>query len=165
MKIKTLGLLVVFLISASVAVAQYVILSLTQETIMLQDGDVVERSWIQKLSLSPQFLNLYIFLSAISMGSLIGFLFFLLGKTIIPIEKISGIINNLSRGETSNDIDPKIVERQDEVGDLGRAFQRVLISFRISLRESAPELKKKIEEEEKMRAEKMSKFKKVFNFE
>lgn len=61
---------------------------------------------------------------------------------IKPIERITGYIVDISRGELGTEIDPKLKGSRDEVGELASAFDRTIVSLKLAMKMTAPELKK-----------------------
>lgn len=60
-----------------------------------------------------------------------------------PIEELTEVINDISRGETDVKIDTELKERDDEIGRLARSFERTLASLKLAMERSAPVLEEK----------------------
>jgi len=83
---------------------------------------------------------------------------FLISRLISkPLEKLTETIEDISRGKLDVKVEGK--ERNDEIGDLARAFDRTLVSLKLAMKQTAPAMKKEMDElkkaiEEKNKAEK-----------
>jgi PAS domain S-box-containing protein len=69
-----------------------------------------------------------------------------------PIRGLTATIEDISRGKLDVKVEGK--ERDDEIGDLARAFDRTLVSLKLAMKMTAPELKKRSEELKKALEEK-----------
>lgn len=65
----------------------------------------------------------------------------MLGRLLAPIEELTRVISAISKGEIGVELDPRMKESQDEIGKLARAFDRTLVSLKLAMRETAPQLK------------------------
>ncbi len=65
-----------------------------------------------------------------------------------PIKKLTETAENISRGNLKVEVEGK--ERDDEVGALARAFDRTLVSLKLAMKQTAPELRKEKEELKKI---------------
>ncbi|OGG29485.1 hypothetical protein A3A63_01470 [Candidatus Gottesmanbacteria bacterium RIFCSPLOWO2_01_FULL_46_9] len=54
---------------------------------------------------------------------------------LIPLQKLTHVVNDISTGKLDAKIDPKLVESKDEIGDLARAFDRTVVSLKLAMRE------------------------------
>lgn len=75
-----------------------------------------------------------------------------------PIEKLTKVVSGISKGDVGIELDPKLKESDDEIGQLARAFDRTLVSLKLAIMETSPELKRQGKElrealEERTRAE------------
>ncbi|MDY6778351.1 MAG: PAS domain-containing protein [Candidatus Nanohaloarchaea archaeon] len=69
-----------------------------------------------------------------------------------PIARLTDELKRLSRGETDVEIDEDLLERKDELGELSRAFERLMTSMKLAmdnntpqgLREEVKDLKEKV---------------------
>ncbi len=52
-----------------------------------------------------------------------------------PIKKLTMNIEDISTGKLNIDIDPKLKESKDEIGDLARAFDRTLVSLKLAMKQ------------------------------
>ena len=68
---------------------------------------------------------------AASMLSLVLVSFLLVRLVVGPVEEITKALNRLSLGDLGREIPFK--DREDELGDLARAFNRTLVSVKIAL--------------------------------
>ncbi len=74
---------------------------------------------------------------------------FLISRLISkPIERLTETIEDISRGKLDVRVEGK--ERNDEIGDLARAFDRTLVSLKLAMKQTAPELRKEREELKKI---------------
>ncbi len=71
-----------------------------------------------------------------------------------PIKKLKKIITDISMGKLDTEIDPKIRNSRDEIGDLAQAFNRTIVSLKLAMKQTAPELMKESEELKKVIGEK-----------
>jgi len=71
-----------------------------------------------------------------------------------PITDLTEVIEKISTGNLDVQIDPKLKESDDEIGELGRAFDRTIVSLKMAMRETAPELKRESQELRKLVGEK-----------
>ena len=69
-----------------------------------------------------------------------------------PIENLTKTVDDVSMGKLSVRIKGK--ERDDEIGDLARAFDRTLVSLKLAMKQTAPELKKESDKLKKILEEK-----------
>ncbi len=56
---------------------------------------------------------------------------------IVPIQKLTKVVKDISTGNLNTKIEPKILEAKDEIGELARAFDRTIVSLKLSMREQA----------------------------
>ncbi|MDD5171740.1 MAG: PAS domain-containing protein [Candidatus ainarchaeum sp.] len=63
-----------------------------------------------------------------------------------PLEKLTKVVDDISKGALESSINPKLKESHDEIGDLANAFDRTLVSLKLAMKQSSPELKKRLEE-------------------
>ncbi len=68
----------------------------------------------------------------------------------ISLKDLSNTVEAISKGDLNVEINPKIKSLQNEVGDLSMAFDRILVSLKLAMKMTAPELKK---EKEKLQQE------------
>jgi len=61
-----------------------------------------------------------------------------------PIKNLTKNIEDISTGKLNIDIDPKLKESKDEVGDLARAFERTLVSLKLAMRKRNNESREKV---------------------
>ena len=64
------------------------------------------------------------------------------------IKKLTQTIDRISKGEFDVGIDSKLKESKDEIGDLSRAFDRTIVSLKLAMKQTSPELKKQLGEKE-----------------
>ena len=62
------------------------------------------------------------------------------------IENLTHGIDKISKGEFDVEIDPKLSKLNDELGDLARSFNRTIVSLKLAIKRTSPELKKQIQE-------------------
>ena len=86
--------------------------------------------------------------SFISVLLVLAILSFLLIKIVAPLKKMTEIINDISLGKIGQEIDPKLKESKNEIGDLARAFERTMVSLKLAMKKVEKE-KPKLEEPEK----------------
>lgn len=60
---------------------------------------------------------------------------------LAPIDELTEVVSSISKGRMNTDVSPALKESQDEIGRLARAFDRTLVSLKLAMKESAPELK------------------------
>jgi len=78
-------------------------------------------------------------------GIMILFLAVFLARSIAgPIKKLTKTIDNISKGELNEKVDPELVKSKDELGDLAKAFERTVTSLKLAMRKNADESNKKI---------------------
>jgi len=78
---------------------------------------------------------------------------------ISPINKLTQNIRDISMGRFDVEIDG--VDRSDELGDLARAFDRTIVSLKLAMKQTAPELKKESDELKRYLKEKQVSEKKI----
>jgi PAS domain S-box-containing protein len=62
-------------------------------------------------------------------------------KVLSPIEELTTVVSAISKGNMDTELDPKLKESEDEIGKLARAFDRTLVSLKLAMRETTPQLK------------------------
>lgn len=72
---------------------------------------------------------------------------------LTPIQHLTAIISDISRGDTDTDIPEHMTQRDDEVGALARAFDRTLVSLKLAMQKTAPELEETVEQTEEEKAD------------
>jgi methyl-accepting chemotaxis protein len=65
--------------------------------------------------------------------------FYLSKRISKPIKKLTKNIEDISMGKLDTEIDPKLKESKDEIGNLARAFDRTLVSLKLAMRKKRPE--------------------------
>lgn len=87
-------------------------------------------------------------------ASIIGIFF---ARTISrPINRLHRMIRDISRGNLGTDIDESIKQRNDEIGSLAQAFDRTIISLKIAMKRTAPELAEQVTQTKEKRDEALS---------
>lgn len=82
-------------------------------------------------------------------------LVFFFSKSITkPIKKLTKNVEDISMGKLDVEIDPKLKESKDEIGALARAFDRTIVSLKLAMKQTAPELKKESDSLRKLLEEK-----------
>jgi PAS domain S-box-containing protein len=107
-------------------------------------------------------LELSAFLVVLGVGTLI-LGTYLLYSIYQPIHTLTDIIDSISRGDTSVDIPESLRERPDDIGELARAFDRTLVSLKLALERTAPELRGQAEELQERMTERRSHQQQVYN--
>ena len=59
-----------------------------------------------------------------------------------PLVKLRTALEDISMGNMETTIDPKLTGSRDEIGDLARAFERMMVSLKLAMKLTAPELKR-----------------------
>lgn len=54
---------------------------------------------------------------------------------IAPVKNLISVVNDISRGKLDAKIETSILESSDEIGELARAFDRIVISLKLAMRE------------------------------
>ncbi|MDD5340250.1 MAG: PAS domain S-box protein [Candidatus ainarchaeum sp.] len=62
-------------------------------------------------------------------------------RVFAPIDELTSVVSAISKGDMRSDLDPKMKESNDEIGKLARAFDRTLVSLKLAMKETAPQLK------------------------
>ncbi len=89
-------------------------------------------------------LQLSAFLIVLGIGTLL-FGYYVLHSIYRPIYRLIDILDRISRGETDADIPERVKERNDEIGDLAQAFDRILTSLKLALQRTSPQLEAQID--------------------
>ncbi|MFH0885437.1 MAG: PAS domain-containing protein [Candidatus Micrarchaeota archaeon] len=66
-----------------------------------------------------------------------------------PLEMLTEAVDDISKGRLDTVIDPSLKESNDETGELAAAFDRTLVSLKLAIKQSAPELKSLLESKER----------------
>ncbi len=61
-----------------------------------------------------------------------------------PVKRLAQIAKDLSLGKPGGETEGS--ERDDEIGELSRSFNRILVSMRLAMKQAAPELKKQADD-------------------
>ncbi|MBI5355107.1 MAG: PAS domain S-box protein [Candidatus Aenigmarchaeota archaeon] len=61
-----------------------------------------------------------------------------------PIVKLTRIIDDISKGKLDSEIDERIKNGDDEISDLARSFNRTIVSLKLAMRETTPQLKEEM---------------------
>ncbi len=65
-----------------------------------------------------------------------------------PIVKLKEAADDISKGRTDVEIDPKLKESKDEIGELANSFERTLVSLKLAMKKVGSMPEKKKEEKE-----------------
>ncbi len=63
-----------------------------------------------------------------------------------PLVKLRTTLEDISMGNMETTIDPKLTGSRDEIGELARAFERMIVSLKLAMKLTAPELKRESDE-------------------
>ena len=84
--------------------------------------------WLMLLSGVSTLLSLSLFYFAV----------FVIYKIIIsPIRQLTKVLNNMSTGHIDTEIDPALLKPNNEIGELARSFDRMVISLKLAMREKS----------------------------
>ncbi len=116
---------------------------------------LADRKWTLLVEIDAQqarrpIADFYLKLGTITLAfaAITAIIAFLLASSIAgPIKKLTQKINDISLGKLDVEIGPGLKESGDEIGELARAFDRTIVSLKLSLREHAPQLKKELEKQ------------------
>ena len=97
-------------------------------------------------SLDESNMNILLPFSFISILILLFIIYIIYLRVLNPIQKITKNIEDISLGKFDTEMAGK--ERDDEIGDLARAFERTVISLKLAMRKAGKE-KPKLEEPKK----------------
>jgi len=135
MRIRSKLIITLLIISLLPLVALEV---LTVEIIKEEAGAVSQQLIDQLYSLSgllTLFFVMFILLSGLVVSNSI----------TKPLEKLTAVMDDISQGKLDTSIDPKLKGSDDEIGALAGAFDRTLVSLKLAMRQSAPELNTRLE--------------------
>ncbi len=59
-----------------------------------------------------------------------------------PLREMTSVISRISRGDIAVSIDDGLKSKDDEIGELSRAFERTLVSLKLAMSMTSPELQK-----------------------
>ena len=90
-------------------------------------------------------------------------LFILLRSVIKPIGELTKVIDHISKGELDAEIKPELKQSKDELGDLANAFERTIVSLKVAMKLTAPELKKALEKERESSLKRYAEIQTVLN--
>lgn len=111
--------------------------------VIISSSCIVTGFLIQQLGTPPVYLAL--FLIVLGIGTLLFGLYVI--RTIYqPIHTLIGIISEISHGNTHATIPSDLKDRSDEIGELARAFDRTLISLKLALKRTKPEMDTAVED-------------------
>ncbi len=101
-------------------------------------GVILSHHDISSIESVAQQTKQIIFLSTMGIGIIIAIISFFIVTYLIskPIEKITKTIDDISMGKTDTEITPELKKRDDEIGDLARAFDRTLVSLKLAMKKS-----------------------------
>lgn len=88
-------------------------------------------------------------ISMLAMLVAIGVAYILSRSIAEPIKKLTKVIEDISTGKLDTEIDPELKNSKDEIGRLANAFDRTIVSLKLAMKQTAPQLKKALEEKEK----------------
>jgi len=54
---------------------------------------------------------------------------------MLPIYKLTKVVNDISTGQLDSKIDPTMLESADEIGGLARAFDRTIVSLKLAMKD------------------------------
>jgi len=96
------------------------------------------------LKIATQANNQYLISFVVFALSVIVFMILMITFMLIqPIKKLTNTVEDISMGKLDVEVDSKLKESKDEIGDLARAFDRTIISLKLAMKQTSPELKKK----------------------
>lgn len=72
--------------------------------------------------------------------------FYLSKRISKPIKNLTKNIEDISMGRLDTEVDPKLKDSKDEIGNLARAFDRTLVSLKLSMKQTAPKLREESQE-------------------
>ncbi|MEW6036392.1 MAG: HAMP domain-containing protein [Candidatus Micrarchaeota archaeon] len=87
---------------------------------------------------------LFAALIALALGGVLGLI--LASSILGPIRQLTEVIERISRGERGVEIPARLKESPDEIGALAMAFDRTMVSLKMAMGQTAPELKRLLEE-------------------
>ncbi len=115
---------------------------------------------IYQMAMAP--VELSAFLIVLGVGTLI-FGTYVLHSIYQPIHMLTDIIDSISRGDTSVEIPEQVRERPDDIGELARAFDRTLVSLKLALERTAPELREQADELQEQLTEQRDQYQQVYD--
>ena len=144
MKIRTKVIIFAILIGlVPLLVSQYLLISILQER-LVQVTDPVDleyhRGILDDVVALGGFSALFFVLLVVLAGLVIS------NSIIAPVEKLTSSVDEISKGNLNVELEESLKESHDEIGELARAFDRTLVSLKLAMKQSAPELKKQSEE-------------------
>lgn len=103
-----------------------------------------------------------------SVTVMIGTVFFLLAgyeslHNVSPaIQEIHRVMDSISHGDFSAEFDPKLTERDDEIGSLAQSFERLIASLKLAVKDTDPDLANDLEHIENQLETEQENFRKLF---
>jgi len=112
---------------------------------------------ISAIALVSKQTNNVLFLTTMILGLIVVMITFIVISILVsqPLTQLTRTIEQLSRGNLNAEINPKLKESKDEIGDLARAFERTMVSLKLAMKKSG--IKKQVPEEKEVTAEDLSK--------
>ncbi len=62
-------------------------------------------------------------------------------RAFAPIDELTRVVSAISKGDLRSDFNPRMRESNDEMGLLAQAFDRTLVSLKLAMKETSPQLK------------------------
>jgi phosphoglycerate-specific signal transduction histidine kinase len=86
--------------------------------------------------------GVFVLIAILTATVVLSALTYVIMKIAKPIDSLTKTIEDISTGNIEAEIDPYTKAQTGEIGDLARAFDRTLASFKMAIKMTAPELKK-----------------------
>lgn len=86
--------------------------------------------------------NTFFIASFISVALIMSVGYALNRRFLVSLERLTKVIDDISIGNFSSSIDEKIKAGDDEIAGLARSFERTIVSLKLAIRQTAPELRK-----------------------
>ena len=133
----------------------------SQET--FSNGLKLQEYGDKKLATAIKVRGIYVLFSLLIFTLVMLIVFSLMTNSILKsINQLQTVITEISLGKLDVQINQRLKRSSNEVGELARAFDRTMVSLKLAMVRTAPELQKKMEEQQQKEKEKSEKFKKTF---
>jgi len=120
-------------------------------------GVTVTHHDISAIALVSKQTNNVLFLTTMILGLIVVMITFIIISILVskPLTQLTRTIEQLSRGNINAEINPKLKESKDEIGELARAFERTMVSLKLAMKKSG--IKTQVPEEKEVTVEDLSK--------
>lgn len=120
---------------SSVKISREKISKQLERYIAQSDASVKSDIQLQKKSIQSIYYLIIVIIGLNLVGVIIVSSYLMRRFILIPIQRLTRIVNDISIGKFDSKIDAKTLESHDEIGELARAFDRTIVSLKLAMKD------------------------------